>query len=313
MGGIKPALIILESWAKNYPCPVCLHQKLGVVHETGVPDLVACPDCDCEFLIEQGGSRFRLIKTPFEYENILWGRWLTFDQIREEIEALKDKPMDEEFKPTNNRNIPLQHARQLSIDIDNFYKTISEDQVFEKARFQALRLAELGNSEDNIREILEKNKQLSASELELLMNEISKKKSKKSFAPRLFAIGAIVVTIALLAITLNSVVIPKLLAQSGTGITNGAAVIIPVTGAPLENSAECPTTPLEASTLFGGKTERWHYKDTVWLYQDILFADIYVPPEMHAAYPSLSADFFIKRSIGPLNVNNTFAISISCP
>lgn len=312
MGGIKPASIILESWAKNFPCPVCLHQKLDIIHEPGVPDLVSCPDCECEFLIEQGGSHFRLVKIPIQYEDVLWGRWLTFDQIRKKIEALQDQSVAEGGKPVISKNIPLQRARQLSADIDNFYKTISDDQVFEKARYQALRLLELGNSKEKIRTILEQNKQLSTSELELLMDEIGTKKSKQSFPSRFFAISAVVVTIAVIAIAVNSVLIPKLLTQGKTEITNGVSPIIPVTGASFESSPVCPTTPLEASTLFGGKTERWHFKDTIWLYQDILLDDFYIPPGMHGAYPSLSANFFIKRVIGPLNVNNLFAISIGC-
>ena len=84
-------LNIPDEWGKSAHCPICGASALNVLHPPQRPDEFQCPRCRAEFEVEQGGSRIWLNALPQDLHKTLAVRWVTFDEVKSEVERLKQQ------------------------------------------------------------------------------------------------------------------------------------------------------------------------------------------------------------------------------
>ncbi len=313
MENIRPMETILDIWAKSLSCPICNQTGLMVIREAGVPDILGCGRCKSEFNFAQGGTQVRLVKVPEVFGSAFLGEWLTYSEIRQRVYHLTV-----EIKRAQTGGKIIAKTQSSTTDAKGNVRLQmgdADEVIYAKAKSQVTQLLALGNSLTDIERIIRRNKFLSEEQIETLLYEASKKSSRRSLVSGLTAAALLLITVFAFVFIFSSGILNTFVSEASQAF-NDRGGLIPVTGE--ENLVDgafvgfCPSTQQQASNVFGGKANGWHMVNSVWIYQDFQVATIYIPAGMMGTYPSASADFFIRKVAGPIQVTNVLLISVTC-
>lgn len=195
---------IPEEWAQKARCPVCRTNPMQLARSPNTKDRLSCSRCGTAFEIEEGGTRLLLIRVPSLLAQ-LQGKWLSVAEIQAIVQKIAQERVPHRITETTGDVSTTSPAQPLTRDTSEPPKEESE------ALKRAKKLYELGNSLEQIQIALERNKNLSAAEIQLALEEIQKLEEQKSIHQkrRLWigvGIAALVLAcIACTAITLNAV------------------------------------------------------------------------------------------------------------
>ncbi len=266
-------------------CPICCKTGLRVIREPGVPDLLCCDQCGCEFFFEQAGARIRFSKTPELLEDVLYGEWMTYIEVHKRLQE-RFPALDGPRARVDVVTLPVRRQKSLAQELE-------EEALLDlpkNAIDQAMGLYRLGNSIPDIRRVLQRNPKYTEHEIFTTLKNVGHYDAMRKLRSWLTAGLVVVVFLAALGFAVSRGVFPKLIAYIEGTVNKNAALVIPVTGSAAGSAVQpaCPATPEAAAQLFGGKSNNWTYQAPRWYYQDVMPADIIVPSGMEATYPSLT-------------------------
>lgn len=195
---------IPEEWAQKARCPVCRTNPMQLARSPKTKDRLSCSRCGTVFEIEEGGTRLLLIRVPSLLTQ-LQGKWFSVAEIQAIVQKIAQERVSHKVAETTSPVSTTASAQPFTEDISETPKQESE------ALKRAKKLYELGNSLEQIKIALERNKNLSPEEIRLAVEEIQKLEEQKSaHQKRRLRIGIgvavlVLACIACTAITLNAV------------------------------------------------------------------------------------------------------------
>lgn len=302
-------------WAMSLSCPVCNQRELEVIREAGVPDVLHCKVCGTEFELSQRGDLIRLMQYPKDLGIDLYGVWMPYGEVCQKMASTLNGK-----RPTLPVMIAVtgQHKSMTRTESgkDNQQETKGSEEPPERAVQQAMKLLELGNSREEVRQILEKDPRLTPHQIERIMEIVEEPRRT-----RLLERFLLLVLVVLGLIVVGLLIYPSGIFNRAFAIVNGlvsgeTALLSPpptVTQyARQGRSFTCPPTPQGAAALFGGKVNHWHFDGKNWIYTDIQGISVYVPEGLSARYIYFNPVVEIKTIEGPALINPIMAVSIDC-
>ncbi len=319
---------------------------LQVVHQPGVPDQMACNNCHSVFQVEKNGAHVRFVRLPSTLAVLLANRWVTVAEVTNAVKEAAGTPTgslpseadeaaiinarlaaftenaappaETAASPQSNTSAPLEPLAVASSPV----VPLTDDEVLAKAQA----LYRLGNSYDQIEDILRRNptvtsKQIQAARAALVAEGVLKASRQQR---NLYIAGGVALMIILCCI------IAGFFSRSMTGLFGIINNPTPSSTQPAEsqplgptpeivredaNSVQpgvCPANRLEASKLFGGASIDWTgSKANGWMMLSSDLLTVHVPKGMKAVLIS-GANLQTTTLIGPVLIKNVNAIKITC-
>lgn len=346
MENSSPRFTLPDNWAARAHCPVCVAGILQVVHQPGVPDQMACNNCQSVFQVEKNGAHVRFVKLPSSLAALLANRWVTVAEVKNAVkEAARTAiglpppvvdeaaiinarlksftentapPAETAASPQSSTSAPLE---PLAVAFSPLVP-LTDSEVLAKAQA----LYRLGNSYDQIEDILRRNPKVTSEQIQAaraaLVEEGALKASRQQRT--LYIAGGVALVIILCCI------VAGFFSRSMTGLFGIINNPIPSSTQPADsqpprptpeivredaNSVQpgvCPATSLEAAKLFGGASTDWTgSKANGWTMLGSNLLTVHVPKGMQAVLVS-GANLKTTTLIGPVLIKNVDAIKITC-
>ncbi len=220
MSSFRPRMKIPDTWAQIGACPICDQRTLTVTHKGDKPDQLTCTSCQVSFEMETDGPNIRLMTLPPKFAAFIqpaWQTWMTPHEIRKQIKQVHEtqqtaQPVLSEEKAIRTLNAYL--AEPKSPEPSLFYDELPlEPLTQEEISKRAAGLANLGNSENDIRETLQRFN-ATPEQINHAIEFISaQKKIKKSNTPRviIFVLLGLIICLGAAYLILPILNIPKYL------------------------------------------------------------------------------------------------------
>jgi hypothetical protein len=345
METLSPRFNLPETWAARARCPVCSAGILQVVRQPGEPDRMACNNCQSVFQVEQNGGHVRFVKLPPTLEALLADRWVTMGEVKIAVKEvanaatiLPSSDMDEDAiinarlaayagNPVTDAEPVIDHqsgASEGKKPPDSSPSPnipLTEGEVLAKAQA----LYRLGNTYDQIEEILRRNPTVTSEQIQAARAALEEESAVKASQRQrsLFIAGGTVLLVILCCLAAG------LLSRSMTGLFG--IINVPSPGQPVDSQLKeatpeivredassaqpgvCPANRLEAAKLFGGDSTGWTgSKISGWTMLNADSQTVHVPKGMKAVLVS-GANSQTSSVSGPVQVKNVRAIKITCP
>lgn len=319
---------------------------LLVVHQPGAPDQMACNNCQSVFQVEENGAHVRFVKLPSTLAALLANRWVTVAEVKKAVKetfrttnGLPSSEVDEaaiintrlasfteNTTPSaetavgsqSNATAPLEpHAVASSPVVP-----LTDSEVLAKAQA----LYRLGNSYDQIEDILKRNPTVTSEQIQAARAALVEAQALKGSRQQrnLYMVGGVALMIILCCI------VAGFLSRSMTGLFGIINNPIPSSTQPADNQplgptpeivredansvqpGVCPANRLEASKLFGGASTDWTgSKTNGWTMLSSNLLTVHVPKGMTAVLVS-GRNLQTTTLVGPVLINNVAAIKITC-
>jgi hypothetical protein len=295
---------------------------------------MACNNCQSVFQVEIKGAHVRFVKLPSPLAALLANRWVTVaevkDAVKEAARTTTGLPLPEEDEAaiinarlagfTENAAPPAEPAAAPQ---SNASAPLTDSEVLAKAQA----LYKLGNSYDQIEDILRRNPKVTSEQIQAARAALVEERALKASRQQrnLYIAGGVVLTIILCCI------VAGFFSSSMTGLFGIINNPIPSStrsadSQPLDPTPEivredansvqpgvCPANRLEASKLFGGASTDWTgSKANGWTMLSSDLLTVHVPKGMKAVLVS-GANLQTTTLIGPVLIKNVDAIKITCP
>jgi hypothetical protein len=344
-------LNLSPEWGKSARCPICAAAPLNIIHPPQRPDEFRCPRCGAEFEVEQGGSRIWLNALPPDLQEALTGRWVTINEVQEEVAKLNQRRepaaeksafLPDSFPPPTSENQPVAVPFLPQTNIP----TPGHPAPDPRFVAQAKELYALGNSVAQIRVILQRTQGVKPAELDAIMAEVTgldrKKHNRQTRNLIIAAFVSLVVVSCCVAVVylgrlplsifqnnarpgslpvatnqssiFNLINLPdsmKTLMPDEMTVVNSSPPVI-IPGSVGDTATyPCPKSADQAAQLFGGLTENWSYKQG-WIMVSKSALTVHVPAGMFVGYVVFSPDMEMKSVNGPVTLQNIYMVIISC-
>lgn len=331
MSSYQPRISIPESWAQIGACPICNARGLSVVHSTGHPDQLSCPNCHVSFELETDGPNIRLMVLPPSYAAFLqpaWQSWMSVFEINHQIKsgtelhpvehpALNPIPEEKVVQNPVTYTTPLSESAPSMFDEFLPVDPLTQEEVVTRA----IGLAELGNNNTEIRATLQRFS-ATPEQIEQALNVVrSQRKQKKSNTPRtvIYVLIAILLCLGLSAVILPILDIPRYLGNFQP-IWNTLQKSFTQNSIYGGITGPNPTQPVKQTTIHSLPSDGESYFSVVWKinakstwndkYQSLL--SVTPPTELRNIHQQVLDHFFYVAVLEAASSGNTQVFNDLC-